>query len=225
MYDETLSKRKVPIIAIEGVDGCGKGTQTYRLSQMLIDKHRLSSVVTSVIPDDLGQISYLRKFLVGGKPVSRISEALVYMASIYEVCKGLQEEEVDFGIMDRSIYSTIAYQIIGRESKTEPFGVERLIHSVFKHKQFEEVITPDYLLILDIDHSTQLQRMEKRGKLDHFEKMPKEFHERVREYYRGQAIYPNVRIVNGVGTESEITEKLYMALRAMIRPEHQHFFE
>ncbi len=182
MYDETLGKRKVPIIAIEGVDGCGKGTQTYRLSQMLNDKHRLSSVVTSVIPDSLGQISYLRKFLVGGKPVSRISEALVYMASIYEVCKGLQEVEIDLGIMDRSIYSTIAYQVVGRESKTEPFDVERLINSVFNHEQFKEVVVPDYLLVLDIDHSTQLQRMEKRGKLDHFEKMPKEFHERVREY-------------------------------------------
>ena len=225
MYDETLSKRKVPIIAIEGVDGCGKGTQTYRLSQMLNDKHRLSSVVTSVIPDGLGQISYLRKFLVGGKPVSRISEALVYMASIYEVCKELQEVEIDLGIMDRSIYSTIAYQVVGRESKTEPFDVERLIHSVINHEQFKEVVMPDYLLVLDIDHSTQLQRMEKRGKLDHFEKMPKEFHERVREYYRVQAIYLKAGIVNGVGTESEITENLYTALRAMILPEHQHFFE
>ncbi len=225
MNDETLSKRKVPIIAIEGVDGCGKGTQTYRLSKMLSDKHRLSSVVTSMTPDDLDQISHLRKFLVGGKPVSRISEALVYMASIYEVCKGLQEEKVDLGIIDRSIYSTIAYQIVGRESKTEPFDVERLINSVFNHEQFKEVVVPDYLLVLDIDHSTQLQRMEKRGKLDHFEKMPKEFHERVREYYRSRAIYPKAGIVNGVGTEFEITDNLYTALRAIILPEHQHFFE
>ncbi len=225
MNDETLSKRKVPIIAIEGVDGCGKGTQTYRLSKMLSDKHRLSSVVTSMTPDDLDQISHLRKFLVGGKPVSRISEALVYMASIYEVCKGLQEEKVDLGIIDRSIYSTIAYQVVGRESKTEPFDVERLINSVFNHEQFKEVVVPDYLLVLDIDHSTQLQRMEKRGKLDHFEKMPKEFHERVREYYRSRAIYPKAGIVNGVGTEFEITDNLYTALRAIILPEHQHFFE
>ncbi len=225
MNDETLSKRKVPIIAIEGVDGCGKGTQTYRLSKMLSDKHRLSSVVTSMTPDDLDQISHLRKFLVGGKPVSRISEALVYMASIYEVCKGLQEEKVDLGIIDRSIYSTIAYQVVGRESKTEPFDVEQLINSVFNHEQFKEVVVPDYLLVLDIDHSTQLQRMEKRGKLDHFEKMPKEFHERVREYYRSRAIYPKAGIVNGVGTEFEITDNLYTALRAIILPEHQHFFE
>ena len=225
MNDETLSKRKVPIIAIEGVDGCGKGTQTYRFSQMLSDKHRLSSIVTSVTPEGLEQISYLRKFLVGGKPVSRISEALVYMASIYEVCQRLQEESVDLCITDRSIYSTFAYQVVGRESETEPFDVKSLVHFVTNHEQFREVVIPDYLLVLDIDHSTQLMRMEKRGKLDHFEKMPKEFHERVREYYRGQAVALNAGIVNGVGSESEITENLYMALRAMIRPEHQHFFE
>ena len=46
MFDQQSVNRKVPIIAIEGVDACGKGTQTYRLSQMLVDKHRLSSVVT-----------------------------------------------------------------------------------------------------------------------------------------------------------------------------------
>jgi len=95
MHAETLPERKVPIIAIEGVDACGKGTQSYRLSQMLTEKHLLSSIVTSVVPDGLGHISYLRKFLVGGQPVSRISELLVYLASIYEVCSDIQKEEVD----------------------------------------------------------------------------------------------------------------------------------
>lgn len=225
MFDQQSVNRKVPIIAIEGVDACGKGTQTYRLSQMLVDKHRLSSVVTSVVPDGLGQVSYLRKFLVGGKPVSRIAEALTYMASIYEVCQGLQQEEVDLAITDRSIFSTLAYQVVGRESEKEPFDVATLIDSVVKHRQFLEVVKPDYLIVIDVDYTVQVERMERRGKLDHFEKMPKEFHDRVRNYYRDQASYLGAGVVNGAGTETEITENIYTALRTMARPEHQHFFE
>ena len=231
MHAESLPERKVPIIAIEGVDACGKGTQSYRLSQMLTEKHLLSSIVTSVVPDGLGQISYLRKFLVGGQPVSRISELLVYLTSIYEVCSDVQKEEVDLAIMDRSIFSTAAYQLAGRESAKEPFGVDRLFMDIYGHSQFSRAVLPDYVVVIDIDHDVQKARMERRGKLDHFERMPKEFHERVRNYYlqleKSFQVYPriNVKIVSGVGDMDEITENIYNAIKEMARPEHQHFFK
>lgn len=231
MNVESLPERKVPIIAIEGVDACGKGTQSYRLSKMLTEKHLLSSIVTPVLSDDLGQISYLRKFLVGGQPVSRISELLVYLASIYEVCSDIQKEEVDLAIMDRSIFSTIAYQTVGRESIKEPFGVDRLFTAIYGHEQFSHVVVPDYVIVIDVDYDVQIARMEHRGKLDHFERMPRDFHERVRGYYLQleKSLQTNPRVaaktVSGVGDVDEITENIYTALRAIIRPKHQHFFK
>ena len=227
MHAETLPERKVPIIAIEGVDACGKGTQSYRLSRMLTEKHLLSSIVTSVVPDGLGQISYLRKFLVGGQPVSRISELLVYLASIYEVCSYIQKEEVDLAIMDRSIFSTLAYQLVGRESAKEPFGVDKLFMDIYGHPQFFHAVVPDYVVVIDIDHDVQKERMERRGKLDHFERMPREFHERVRNYYLqlGNPSGSVASIVSGVGGMDEITENIYAAIKEMARPEHQHFFK
>lgn len=205
--------RKFPLIAIEGVDGCGKGTQTHRLSTLLSDRHGLNSTVTSVLPGGDENVAYLRKFLLSGEPASRMAEALVYTAAIYEVCYNLSKCEIDLAILDRSIYSLAAYQVYGREARDEGFGVDNFVRFIGMSPYFDTILRPDHVIVLDIPYNVQEERMKARGRMDHFEKMPKEFHDRVRNYYRELGNRSNFTIVSGLGDVDSVTENIYNALK------------
>jgi dTMP kinase len=107
-----VMKRKGIFVCVEGLDGCGKTTQTKLLVEGL--KKRGYDAVYTAEPSR-GKIGdFIRKnYLHGGKRLAAVVEALLFAADRFEhveheVAPALKERKLV--VSDRYVYSSLAYQ-------------------------------------------------------------------------------------------------------------------
>ncbi len=163
-------------ITFEGPDGGGKSTQAGLLAVGL--EGRGLEVVLTREPGGSAGAEDIRKLLVSGA-IGRwrpMSEALLNYAARFEHIKATIEPALAAGrwvISDRFADSTSAYQGYGHGLDREIIArLHRLVCGGFR---------PDLTLILDIAVEEGLRRtVEREGDEDRFERMGRDFHERLR---------------------------------------------
>ncbi len=163
-------------ITFEGPDGGGKSTQAGLLA-IRLKAHGLTVALTRE-PGGAAGAEDIRKLLVSGE-VGRwrpMSEALLNYAARFEHIEATIEPALAAGkwvISDRFADSTLAYQGYGHGLDREIIArLHRLVCGGFR---------PELTLILDIAVEDGLRRtVERKGDEDRFERMGRDFHERLR---------------------------------------------
>jgi len=170
--------RKGYFISIEGLDGCGKTTQSNAVESAL--KSLGYTVRHTREPGGCPISEKIRDLLldVSNKGMSDIAEALLYAASraqhVQEVIKpAMARGEVV--LCDRFVDSSVAFQGGGRQ-----LGVS-LIQQI--NAPAIKGCAPDATIYLQLDHETALRRRENASALDRIESEKASFHARVEEAY------------------------------------------
>ncbi len=171
---------KGKFITLEGGEGAGKSTQVEFLITLL--KARGIPVISTREPGGSEGAELIRNLLVQGD-VHRwdsITEALLMNAARRDHLKTLIMPALEKGtwvICDRFADSTLAYQGYGH-------GVAlNYLNAIYE--LIAGSLTPDITFIFDLDPRLGLERAKSRGdKEDRFERMPLEFHDRIREGFR-----------------------------------------
>jgi len=145
-------KRKGGFICVEGLDGCGKTTQTKLLVERL-EKEGYDAIYTA--EPSRGEIgSFIKGYcLHGGTRVSSIVEALLFAADRFEhvekeVIPALNEGKLV--VSDRYVYSSLAYQ-----------GAAGL-DLEWIEKINEHAIRPALALFIDVEPITVIHRLKPR---------------------------------------------------------------
>ena len=161
-------------IAFEGIDGCGKSTLAEKISSQLNQ-----SGINNVLVREPGGTKVgegIRNLLLSHEyVVSEFTEALLFAAQrsqlINEVVQPNIEKNIKI-ISDRSAYSSVAYQGVGRE-----LGYEKIY-------QLNDIainsIWPQKVILLDIDPNVALKRQ---AIADRIGSDKIEFFEKVRDGY------------------------------------------
>ncbi len=185
------------LIAFEGIDGAGKGTQAKLLARWIREKGYDVFLTKEPTEGAIGKL--LRKSLRTSCFDAR-TEALLFAADrsehLREIMKKLHEGKVV--ITERYVYSSLAYQSAS--------GLEmswlREINSFAPEA--------DLVIYLDVDPEVALRRISSRNSLrtsvrerEHFERV--EFLEKVREVYLALAEESeNFEVVSAAGTINEV---------------------
>jgi dTMP kinase len=203
--------RRGRLIALEGIDGCGKSTQARRLAD------RLGALLTfEPGATELG--ASLRRLLLDGEegPVSERAEALLMAADRAEHVAEVVAPALEAGtwvVTDRYAASTLAYQGYGRG--LDPAGLERLVQWATGG------VLPDVTVLIDVPVAVAAAR--RRGLPDRLERQGDAFQQRVADGYRrlaAEAHMPWV-VVDGSGTVEEVEAAVWSGVTAAgPAPEH-----
>lgn len=197
------------LVAVEGIDGCGKSTQAGILA------HRLDAVLTFE-PGGTPLGASLRRILLKGEggSVGARAEALLMAADRAQHLAEVVVPALEAGswvVTDRFSASTLAYQGFGRGlDRTE---LERLLGWATGG------LAPDLTVLLDVPVETAAAR---RGTPsgDRFEREGRPFLQRVAEGYRelaGAAESPWL-VVDGTGEVEETAAAVWAGVRAELGP-------
>lgn len=196
-----------PFITIEGIDGCGKSTQSGRLAAWL-GAWLGRGVLRTFEPGGWGG-GALRSLILGGDVPDDRTELLLFLADrsghlASVVAPALSEGRIV--LCERYSDSTLAYQVWGRGLP------ERWVASLIDSCNF---ITPDLTILLDIDPGTAACRLGRRGEADRIEAAGGAFMARVAEGYRELARRAPERFVavDAAGTEDEVAARIESAVR------------
>jgi dTMP kinase len=162
-------------IAIEGGEGAGKSTQVGLLTAAL-ERAKVPVRTTREPGGSPGGEAIRRVLLEGeGERWDAISEALLLVAARHDHVTRLISPALAQGawvVCDRFADSTIAYQGYG---KGVPLDQLALLHRIALGD-----FTPDLTVILDVPVEIGLARAASRSPADRFERLDKDFHERMR---------------------------------------------
>ncbi|MCR4379306.1 MAG: dTMP kinase [Rhodospirillales bacterium] len=164
-------------ITLEGGEGAGKSTQIALLKTALEAKG--IAVIVTREPGGSQGGEEIRSLLVNGETHrwEPLTEALLNYAARYEHLQKLILPALENGtwvLCDRFADSTMAYQGYGH-------GMDREIIRRL-HRLVVDTVTPDLTLIFDMPVEQGLKRAGLRGAgEDRYERMGREFHERLRQ--------------------------------------------
>jgi dTMP kinase len=195
--------RRGLLIALEGIDGCGKSTQARLLAG------RLGALLTFE-PGGTPLGESLRRLLLDRDqaPVSARSEALLMAADRAQHLAEVVVPALDAGtwvVTDRFSASTIAYQGFGRGlDRAELDGLVEWATGG---------LSPDLTVLIDVPLEVAARR---RGSLsdDRFEVQGDHFVQRVADGYRclaAEAATPWL-VIDGTGTEREVAASVWSGL-------------
>ena len=169
--------KKGMFITFEGIDGCGKSTQSKLLSEHL-EKAGYEVIYTRE-PGGTRLAERLRDILLDpGNKISALSELFLYEASRAEhvsriILPAIRSKKIV--VCDRFFDATVAYQGYGR-------GLDLKMIDALNHFA-SSGITPDLTILLDIPASEGLKRAKALKKSDRMEKEAISFYEKVRKGY------------------------------------------
>lgn len=188
------------LIAIEGIDGTGKSTQAKRLGEWFESQGR--EVVLSREPTDGPWGKKLRDSAATGR-LSPEEELQYFLNDRRQHVEELISPALAAGkvvILDRYYFSSMAYQ---GSRGFNPREIRRL------NEAFAPA--PDFLLILDLDVDTALQRISLRGgSTDEFEK--RESLQSCRDTFLSLRDETFARMISADGTPDEISARIRLAV-------------
>ena len=163
-------------ITLEGIDGCGKSTQSERLSAWLTERTGHGTIRTYE-PGGYPSGESLRRFILGSRDFSPMSELLLFLTDRAEHVNKVIAPALEAGhnvICERWNESTLAYQSGGHRLNVEQ------VKSLIAACDFPE---PDVKLFLDVPPEAAFTRIASR-KPDKFEEEGLALMRRVSESYR-----------------------------------------
>ena len=179
------------LVNLEGIDGCGKSTQSELLLEKLEGEGEKVIILKEPTKRPHGQ--KLWDMLHGKRKATNEEILELFVLDRIQHVEEKIQPALDDGavvLMDRYYYSSMAYQVAGG------IDVEEIREKhVFAPK-------PDVVLIFDLPVSVALERVKGHSDADEFEK--EEHLEKVREAYLDLENDPLVRIVDATGTPEEI---------------------
>lgn len=176
---------KGKLIALEGLDGCGKSTHSRLLGNWLQFKDCKVCVTDEPTDNPIGKI--IKQNLHEALNISIETEALLFASDRSIHVSNIIKPALDDGkivITERYIHSSLAYQ------SARGLSIE-WIEIINK-----PAINPDITIIIDVPAEICLKRMKLTRRLDEFEKNL-ELQKRVREKYREISKGEDILIVNG----------------------------
>lgn len=179
------------LVNLEGIDGCGKSTQSKLLLEKLEGKGEKVIILKEPTKRPHGQ--KLWDVLHGKRKASNEEILELFVLDRKQHVEEKIQPALDDGtviLMDRYYYSSMAYQVAG--------GID--VEEIREKHAFAP--KPDIVLIFDLPVSVALERVKGHSDADEFEK--EEHLEKVREAYLDLENDPLVRIVDATGTPEEI---------------------
>lgn len=203
-------------ITLEGGEGSGKSSQIFRLAEALTA--RGVDVVTTREPGGAPGADQIRRLLVEGATDrwDPMSEALLHFAARHDHLRTIVRPALAAGkwvVSDRFADSTMAYQGYGHGLGREP--IAELYRTVVGD------FVPDLTLILDLEVGVGLARAGTReaaasGGETRYERMGREFHERVRagflEIAAGEP--DRCRVIDASGSIDEVAASVFAVVEA-----------
>ncbi len=200
------------MIVIDGVDGSGKGVQTRRLHQAMLQAG-LDCILTRE-PGGSPAAEDIRALLVNGDPQKwdSMTELLLMVAARRAHLRDTVWPALEQGrwvISDRFADSSRAFQGIAGELGLEV--VEQM------HQLSIGNFTPQLVLILDIDETVALARAQARGEgEDRFEKKGADYHRKVRAAFRhiAQSNTERYRLIDASGDIEQVSAQIIDTINA-----------
>ncbi|MEW6222213.1 MAG: dTMP kinase [Candidatus Hadarchaeota archaeon] len=183
-------------ITIEGIDGCGKSTQTRLLAKWLKSIGRKALVTDEPTDGRMGRL--IKRILKGKLKVPIEVEALLFAADRAQHVSGLVSPAVRGGwvvINERYIYSSLAYQSA------------RGVFEDFLVKINSYVPNPDLAILIDVSAKAALTRIKPSRQLDEFEKDLR-LQESVRRNYLRIAEAGEIKVVDGGRPLNEVQTEI-----------------
>ena len=184
------------LINLEGIDGCGKSTQ----SKFLMEKFEENNEKTIILKEPTNG-KYGKKLweMLSGKREATTEQILdLFVMDRKEHVNNKINPALKKGkivLMDRYYYSTMAYQAAA--------GID--VNRIRKDNEFAP--KPDIVLIFDLPVDLAMKRVIGHSVADVFEK--EEHLEKVREAYLNLKDDPLVRIIDSTRTPEEIFEEVW----------------
>ena len=179
------------LVNLEGIDGCGKSTQSKLLLEKLEGEGEKVIILKEPTKRPHGQ--KLWDVLHGKRKATNEEILELFVLDRIQHVEEKIQPALDDGavvLMDRYYYSSMAYQVAG--------GID--VEDIRKKHAFAP--KPDVVLIFDLPVSVALERVKGHSDADEFEK--EEHLEKVRMAYLNLGNDPLVRIVDATGTPEEI---------------------
>ncbi len=158
-------------ITIEGIDGCGKSTQSKRLSEWLEGRTHVKTIRTY-------EPYSFREFILSSRGISPMSELLLFLADRAEHLKRIILPELNEGhnvICERYNDSTLAYQCGGHGLNLS------YVKNIIASCKFPE---PDVKILLEINPELAYSRvLERHNSQDKFESEGLSLMKRVSDCY------------------------------------------
>ena len=167
------------MIVVDGIDGSGKGIQTRRLHQALIQVGYRTLLTRE--PGGSPGAEQIRKLLVEGTPEKW--DSMTELLLMYAARRSHLKDTIwptlkrgDWIVSDRFADSSRAFQGIAGD-----LGLD-LVEEI--HRVVVGSFEPDLVLILDIPEATALSRAKARGgEENRFENKSEQYHSRVRQAF------------------------------------------
>jgi dTMP kinase len=195
------------LIALEGIDGCGKSTQSQLLAA------RLDAMLTFE-PGATPLGGQLRDLLLdaGLPPLADRAEALLMAADRAQHVAEVVVPALDAGawvVTDRFSGSTLAYQGYGRG--LDLADLARLVDWATAG------LHPDLTVLIEVPTHLAEQRLS-RGRRDRFEALGEAFHQRVADgFHQLAADDPDTwTVVDGTGPAEDVSESVWSAVRSRL---------
>jgi dTMP kinase len=183
-------------VAFEGLDRCGKSTQSRLFCKYLEDSGIKHVFVREPGGTELGEKIRVIELT---QDMCDKSELLLFLASraqLVESVLSVVDDEVVV-VADRFIHSTLAYQGYGRGID---LGVIRMLNDFATGG-----MKPDLVFLLDIQIYDMMSRMKNK---DRIEKEDVKFWERVRAGYLEMAEQEGFVVIDGTKNEEEISNEI-----------------
>jgi|TARA_B110000259_G_scaffold8498_2_gene9385 dTMP kinase len=199
-------KRKPKFITLEGVDGAGKSTHINFIKKYLVDKGIDYKFTREPGGTVLGE--RLREILLNDD-MHPETESLLMFAIRYEHIDKVINPNLANGvsvISDRFTDATYAYQSGGKYVEKEKITILK----DWVHKD----LIPDLTILFDLPIEVSMDRLNKVGDLDKFEREEKSFHERIRNTYLELAKNEQGRfkVINSNQNINIIEKEIYLIL-------------
>lgn len=181
--------RKGKFIVLDGIDGCGKGTQAKLLVDYLFDCDKKNHIFLTREPYNSEYYAEIRQLLKEGIDPKENSEFLaeLFVKDRKVHCK-LLEYLLSRGVYivcDRYKYSTLVYQ------QAQGVSLEKLLEI---HKR---ILIPDLAIIVDVPAEIALERVVKDGNRSHREVFEQQdFQEQLRQNFLAlPVVLPDEKII------------------------------
>ena len=184
------------LVNLEGIDGCGKSTQSKLLLEKLEGKGEKVIILKEPTKRPHGQ--KLWDVLHGKRKATNEEILELFVLDRIQHVEEKIQPALDDGavvLMDRYYYSSMAYQVAG--------GID--VEEIREKHAFAP--KPDIVLIFDLPVSIALERVKGHSDADEFEK--EEHLEKVRVAYLNLENDPLVRIVDATRTPEGIFEDVW----------------
>jgi dTMP kinase len=198
------------LIALEGIDGCGKSTQVRLLADRL-------GAVTTFEPGATRLGAALRTLLLdrGEAPVSGRAEALLLAADRAQHVAEVLEPALAAGrwvVTDRYAASTLAYQGYGRG--LDQGELEGLVGWATGG------LRPDLTVLLDLPVAVATARRHP-GAVDRIESEAGDFHQRVADGYRDLAAHGRDPwlVIDATGSVGSVAATIWAAVETLVGPD------